>query len=244
MSDEQIKKLEEEMLGIINSMTDEELQRDVDEFNRKRRNARLIYTRDYIIDNSYFKWLEEYKNAGRYINGCRNWGMPGYRNDYDEYMCGITEKIVSLLAEYSYKNNIFPEELRVFYVRYNGKVYKFYYGYELGVECEVYDKLEKNNIIDYDDFRKFCKKNMSDNFDRIPSKLIYTLNSFDTEIIKEKLSRLKSPTLVSGVGGSSVVADFASKVIAEKNGIITKPVEPRDILYASKIGFKNVLTCS
>ena len=244
MTDEQVKKLGEEMLDVINSMTDEELQRDVDEFNRKRRNARLIYTRDYIIDNSYFKWLEEYKKAGRYINGCRNWGMPGYRNDYDKFMCEITEKVVKLIAEYSYKHNIFSDGLRLFYVRYNDKVYEFYYSDELGVECEVHDKFDKSNVIDYEDFRKFCKKNMNDNFDKIQSKLIYTLNNSDTELIKDRLSKLKSPTLVSGVGGSSVVADFASKVIAEKNGIVTKPVEPRDIKYMSCAGYKNILSCS
>ena len=56
--------------------------------------------------------------------------------------------------------------------------------------------------------------------------------------------RIKTPTLVSGVGGSNVVSEFTSKVLREKNGIIALNNEPRNLIYDNLSGFDNVIACS
>ena len=74
------------------------------------------------------------------------------------------------------------------------------------------------------------------------------LNKLKEEVYNLKvyyeLSKINGPTLVSGVGGSSVVSEYASKVLAEKNHIITRNTEPRDFKYIDINLYKNVLTCS
>ena len=47
-----------------------------------------------------------------------------------------------------------------------------------------------------------------------------------------------------GVGGSSVVADYAAKILTAKNKIITRSIEPRDFKYLDVSLYKNVLACS
>ena len=75
------------------------------------------------------------------------------------------------------------------------------------------------------------EKNMNENFKKLNNRVVDSLNDTDLEKLNYLLSKIKDPTLVSGVGGSSIVASFASKILLMKNMIITKCVEPRDLKY-------------
>lgn len=88
------------------------------------------------------------------------------------------------------------------------------------------------------------KKNMEENFKKIKNRVFDSLYNTDLEKINYELSKITEPTLVSGVGGSSVVSDYASKILNEKNNIITRNIEPRDFKYLNLTGYKNVLSCS
>lgn len=87
------------------------------------------------------------------------------------------------------------------------------------------------------------EKNMQINFQFLKERVIDSLNKTDLEYIRYELKKLKEPTIFSGVGGSSVVSEFGSKVINSKNNIITINSEPRDFVYRTN-NFKNVVACS
>lgn len=88
------------------------------------------------------------------------------------------------------------------------------------------------------------KKNMKENFEKLEERVKDSLTRTDLERIKFELARIKGATLVSGVGGSSVVSEFATKVLNQKNGVITRNTEPRDFNYLNLRGYENVLACS
>lgn len=88
------------------------------------------------------------------------------------------------------------------------------------------------------------KTNMQENFELLKGRVIDVLDKTDLEYIKYELSKINEPTVVSGVGGSNVVSEFASKVLREKNKIISINAEPRDFNYDNFYGFKNILSCS
>lgn len=88
------------------------------------------------------------------------------------------------------------------------------------------------------------EKNMQINFNFLKERVIDSLNNTDLDFIRYELSKISEPTLFSGVGGSSVVSEFGSKVINTKNGIISVNSEPRDFLYRNNSAFKNVIACS
>ncbi|HAB66006.1 MAG TPA: hypothetical protein DCE23_01430 [Firmicutes bacterium] len=88
------------------------------------------------------------------------------------------------------------------------------------------------------------KPTMYDNFNLLEKRVIDTLTKSDLERIKEVLQRIKSPTICTGVGGSNVVSNFASKVISRKNTCIVESIEPRSILYKDLTNYDNILACS
>ncbi len=88
------------------------------------------------------------------------------------------------------------------------------------------------------------EKNMKENFEKLERRVFDSLQSTDLDKINYELSRIDEPTLVSGVGGSSVVSDYASKILSQKNKIITRNTEPRDFKYLDLDAYKNVLACS
>ena len=88
------------------------------------------------------------------------------------------------------------------------------------------------------------KPNMHDNFKLLEKRVLDSLEKTDLERIKYYLERIKTPTITTGVGGSSVVSNYASKVLSSKNGIIAEHQEPRDMLYKTLMGYDNVLACS
>lgn len=88
------------------------------------------------------------------------------------------------------------------------------------------------------------EKNMKVNFEYLKGRVVDTFDNTDTEFINYELSKLDKPTLVSGIGGSSVVSDFGAKVLSVKNSIVVRNTEPRDMIYMDKSGYSNVLACS
>lgn len=88
------------------------------------------------------------------------------------------------------------------------------------------------------------EKNMKDNFEKMEKRIFDTLYNTDLEKINYELRKIQEPILFSGVGGSSVVATYASKIINEKNKIISTCVEPRDLSYMNIKGYKNVCAVS
>ena len=88
------------------------------------------------------------------------------------------------------------------------------------------------------------EKNMQINFEYLKRRVVDSLDHTDLEYIRNELSKLKEPTIFSGVGGSSVVSEFGSKVLNATNRIVTINSEPRDFLYRNHTGFKNIISCS
>lgn len=88
------------------------------------------------------------------------------------------------------------------------------------------------------------EKNMKINFEYLKRRVEDALEKTDLEFIRSELLKIKDACIVSGVGGSSVVSEFGSKVLNQKNGIISINCEPRDFLYQGVSGFKNVISCS
>lgn len=88
------------------------------------------------------------------------------------------------------------------------------------------------------------KPNMYDNFKLLESRVIDTLEKTDLEKIKKELEKITTPTICTGVGGSNVVSNFASKVLSSKNGCLTINSEPRDLLYMNLANYENVISCS
>lgn len=88
------------------------------------------------------------------------------------------------------------------------------------------------------------QKNMKVNFEYLKGRVVDALNNTDTKYINYELSKLYKPTLVNGVGGSSVVSDFGAKVLSVKNSIVVRNTEPRDMIYMDKSGYSNVIACS
>lgn len=88
------------------------------------------------------------------------------------------------------------------------------------------------------------KPTMYDNFNMLSNRVQDSLKETNLEETRSILSTIKEPTIVTGVGGSKVVAVFTSKILAQKNGIISIPLEPRDLIYLPITGFTNILACS
>lgn len=88
------------------------------------------------------------------------------------------------------------------------------------------------------------EKNMKENFEKLERRVFDSLYSSDLEKINYVLSKMDGPTLISGVGGSSVVSEYATKILAKKNHIITRKTEPRDFKYLDTTLYQNVLACS
>ena len=85
---------------------------------------------------------------------------------------------------------------------------------------------------------------METNFKFLIPRVKDALENTDLDYTRSELSKLDSPTIFSGVGGSSVVSELGKKVLNQKNGIITISSEPRDFIYRGSGGFSNVVSCS
>lgn len=85
---------------------------------------------------------------------------------------------------------------------------------------------------------------MFENFNLLESRVLDALEKTDLEKIKVILSKIKEPTICSGVGGSNVVSNFASKVLTSKNNCIAENCQPRDLKYKNLEPYSNILCCS
>ena len=75
-------------------------------------------------------------------------------------------------------------------------------------------------------------------------KVGQALQDSDLSDIFQRLSEIDGPTLVTGSGGSSIVAVFLAKVLREKNGIIADFHFCRDLTYMPLNGYRNVIAVS
>lgn len=88
------------------------------------------------------------------------------------------------------------------------------------------------------------KNSMETNFKFLEDRVLWSLEHTDLKKVNDVLRSINEPTLVSGVGGSSVVSEYASKVLNNVNGIITRNIEPYDVSSINLRGYKNILSCS
>lgn len=88
------------------------------------------------------------------------------------------------------------------------------------------------------------EKNGNYNFSKLEERVRNSFCDTNLDELFYHLKKLNGPTLVSGVGGSSVVSEMASKVLNQKNHIVTQNVEPRDFHYMNLRPYENVLSCS
>ena len=85
---------------------------------------------------------------------------------------------------------------------------------------------------------------MNDCFASMIEKVNSALDESDLYDIFDQLSSISGPTLVTGSGGSSIVAVFLAKVLQRKNGIIADFCSCRDIVYRPLDGYENVIAVS
>ena len=85
---------------------------------------------------------------------------------------------------------------------------------------------------------------MYDNFKNILPRIKESLDATDLKKIFDILSAINEPTLITGVGGSSVVGTFLARVLNEKNHIIATFKYPRDLNHMDLSGYKNVIAIS
>lgn len=85
---------------------------------------------------------------------------------------------------------------------------------------------------------------MYTNLDKMLPRILDTLNKTNLDYIFKELSSIKGPTIVTGVGGSSVVGEFLAKVLNKKNHIIAEFKFPRELLLTDLSGYENVISIS
>lgn len=85
---------------------------------------------------------------------------------------------------------------------------------------------------------------MSDCFKTLNTKINNSLNNSDLDSIFNTLDSITGPTIVCGVGGSSIVGKYLSKVLREKNHIVSTFILPRDIQYMDLSGYENIIAVS
>lgn len=60
------------------------------------------------------------------------------------------------------------------------------------------------------------EKNMEINFEYLKLRVKDALSQTDLNFVRHELQKIKDASIVSGVGGSSVVSEFCSKVLSQK----------------------------
>lgn len=85
---------------------------------------------------------------------------------------------------------------------------------------------------------------MYKNLDRMLPRILDTISKTNLDYIFAELDKIKGPTIVTGVGGSSVVGEFLAKVLNKKNHIIAEFKFPRELLLTDLSGYENVISIS
>ena len=86
--------------------------------------------------------------------------------------------------------------------------------------------------------------NMDDCFASMENKVRYGLENSDLTKISQTLNSIQGPTLVCGVGGSSVVALFLAKALRERKHLLATFAYPRDLLYMDLSGYESIIAVS
>ena len=85
---------------------------------------------------------------------------------------------------------------------------------------------------------------MYTNLDKMLPRILDTLKKTNLNYIFNELSNIKGPTIVTGVGGSSVVGEYLAKVLNKKNHIIAEFKFPRELLLTDLSEYENVISIS
>ena len=81
-------------------------------------------------------------------------------------------------------------------------------------------------------------------YSKLNERINYALDHNDLDSIFKKLDEINGPTLVTGVGGSSVVAAYVAKVMSAKKKDIFIYTTPRDLAHMDLSPYKNVIAVS
>ena len=147
------------------------------------------------------------------------------------------------LNKYMVINHKECENIFSYNLLYDDIVFGIYHNGE-GYSCLRNNDKNKICCIEYNKLKKLISNNMEFNFMILKNRVLDSFEKTDLEYIRYELAKLKDPTLFSGVGGSSVVSNYASKVINLKNSILAANSEPRSFIYRNNNNYKNVVACS
>ena len=81
-------------------------------------------------------------------------------------------------------------------------------------------------------------------YERLAGRVRDAVRETDLEALFSGFRSIQGPTVVTGVGGSSVVSAFLSEVLNRKNGTLCTDMMPRDLLYRDMAGYENAVACS
>lgn len=83
---------------------------------------------------------------------------------------------------------------------------------------------------------------MNEYINSLEENIINSTKNID--LIINDLKEIKGNLLSVGTGGSRVVAEYASSVLAKKNHLIAKSIDPRDLEYIDKDLYENIFISS
>ena len=198
--------------------------------------------KEMILNDNYILWLSNFLERYGEIDDIY-FIHENSLVEEDEELINCLKYLFLELNKYVVNSKIDHKNIFSYYLKYNDYIYHIYYNSE-GYSCERINIDCNVPYIEYKDFRKQFRKNMEYNFEKLKSRVVDSLNNSDLEKINYELSKIDEPILISGVGGSSVVSEFATKILSKKNHIITRNTEPRDFNYLDTSLYKNVLACS
>lgn len=199
---------------------------------------------ELILNDEYIQWLSNFMDKYEYFDDCYFvHNGRGFLSEKDIFLIDNLPNLFDELNKYSFNNSMIDKNTICYILKYNEKMYQIFDNSDCYC-CKIGAADKDIPIIDYNLLKKSCQKNMQTNFVLLKERVTDSLNNTDLEFIRNKLSKLNKPTIFSGVGGSSVVSEFGSKVISNKNRIISINSEPRDFIYRNNAPFKNVISCS
>ncbi len=201
--------------------------------------------RKMLLNDDYIKWLAKFlEEYGKFddLYFVHNHHLNLSQNDL--MMIEYLGQLMKELNRYVVKKNMYYETLFSYSLLYQDEIYVLEYDNEGYSVTKCSGNESKLPCIEYSEFKKSLVENMQINFDLLRERIVDSLKHTDLEFIRNELSKLLEPTVFCGVGGSSVVSEFAAKVINQKNGVLTVNSEPRDFIYRNNDSFRNVVACS
>lgn len=198
--------------------------------------------KEMILNGKYILWLSKIMQKYEEIDDIyfvRNHKI----SEEDQTFISYLEDLFLELNKFVIGHKMDYKNIFSYFLKYNGVLYNIYSGSE-GFSCRKVDINFIVPYVEYKDLKEECRKNMKYNFNKLSSRVMDALYNSDLEKINYELSKIDGPTMISAVGGSSVVAEFATKILSKKNHIITTSMEPNDFKGFNVDLYKNVLACS